>query len=149
MLIDDFSKQFPEIFILKSQLKHNSLTGKTYLGWCEAGWKGKFRPGKLELEDLRFALETLARKLLFDQRAAKGLLSNRYFLKRLSFFLVKFRSVDRSVKNRKGRKRGHNDHGSIPCNRLEREANRVGGNLENENLLQNRLINWLRSLISP
>lgn len=149
LLIDDFSKQFPDVFVLQQQLKHNSITGKTYLQWCESGWRGKFIPGKLELEDLRYQLETLCKRLLFDQRASKGLLANRYFLRRLSHFLVIFRSENRLVKIKKGRKRGHNDHGSLPRNRIAREADRLGGNLENESLLQNRLLNWMRNLLAP
>jgi len=149
MLVDDFSKQFAEVLVLQQQLRHNSIQGKTYLEWCEAGWRGNFRPGKLELEDLRWLLVDLCKRLLFDQRASKGLLANRWFLKRLSYFITIFRSVEKFVKKKKGRIRGHNDHGSLPRNQAARKADREGGNLENESLLQNRLIAWLRNLLSP
>jgi hypothetical protein len=149
MLVDDFSKQFPSVYVLQQQLKCNSIQGKTYLQWCESGWRGKFKPGKLDLEDLRWLLVDCCKMLLFDQRASKGLLSNGWFLKRLSYFITIFHSVDYSVKHKKGRKRGHNDHGHLPSNRAAREADRIGGNLENTSLLQNRLLAWLRNLLSP
>jgi hypothetical protein len=149
-LLEDFSKSDPWSSIVLSQMSHNSLKGTTFLGWCENGWKGNFRfPAELEIEDFRWILEQGTRNLLWCQRACKGLVSNRFFLRRLGHLLVKHRSESLGIKVKRGRKRGHTDHGSLPCNAAAREADRQGGNKEFQERLSTRLITWLNSLLPP
>lgn len=149
-LVEDFSKSDPSCWFLLQQIRNHKIGRNSYLQWCELGWKGSFRiPDPFEIEDLRFQLETFARKLIFDQRALKGLISNKYFLRRLGFLLITIRSESVGKKIKRRRKRGHTDHGSLPSNPLAREADRIGGQIEFLDRVHNRLIVWLRNLAPP
>lgn len=149
-ILDDFSKSDSSLFIFNRLTRYNPILGTTYLQWCENGWRGKFAkiPYPLELEDVRFHLELVARRLLFSQRAFKGIVLNRFFLKKLGYLVVPHRSESLGIKVRRRRKRGHTDHGSLPSNQMARAADREGAELELRSDL-NRLITWLRNLLPP
>jgi hypothetical protein len=149
-LLDGFSKQFYWAYTLQSQIKVHKMGIHKYLDWCSVGWTGSFKvPAKLDVEDLRCHLTDACKTLLLDQRASKGLLANTWFLRKLSTLVTAHRSEKAVRKVRRGRKLGHNDHGSLPQNQAARESDRLGGSLESEALLQNRLLYWLRNLLAP
>lgn len=148
-LLEDFGQREDWAYFLLQTLRYAPMRGTTYLKWCAQLWTGKLRPGLLEIEDCRWLLEKGARRLLWNQRASKGLVLNRWFLRRLGFLLSEHRSEVLGVKVRRGRKRGHTDHGSLPCNSAAREADAEGGRMEHAHRLTTRLISWLKAMLPP
>jgi hypothetical protein len=149
-LLGDFSKSEFWAFTLKYQLKHQTFGRNSYLEWCQLGWTGGFRiPDPLEIEDVRWHLETACRRLLFGQRAFKGLVSNRFFLRRLGYLVVPFRRESLGIRIKRRRKRGHTDHGSLPQHTSTREADREGGEQDLRSRLSSSLVTWLNSLLPP
>jgi hypothetical protein len=148
-LLRDFSRSEVWAYTLLFQFRTNNPTGKTYLQWCESGWAGKFSfANGLEIEDLATHLYDAAKTLLFDQRACKGLVSNRWFLRRLAFFLTTKLSESVGIRVKRRRKRGHTDHGSLPST-TGLDADREGAESEYRGKLGYQLICWLKSLFPP
>lgn len=88
-------------------------------------------------------------ELLFSQRALKGLVTNPFFLARLGRLLVPFHPVSEGKSNvKRRRKRGHNDHGALPADKIRREADEAGGRKLHHRRLLSPLY-WLDKVKPP
>lgn len=150
-LVEDFSKTSAEFWILNFLLRTQPIENESYLQWCDRGWKGGFRVpyAEWDLLDLRYQLEQAGRRLLMTQRAVAGLSLNRNFLRRLGILLCPIHRKSEGIKCKRRRKRGHNDHGSLPRNAALAKAEQEGSEEEFQRSLSSRLLTWLKVVLPP
>lgn len=149
LLMKDFSTQEPWGMLYSFLLQHVPPNGEYHIWLGELHKRRIFAklPVSWEEEDIRHWMEFTIRKYTFGPRSLKGVISS--LLSRARHLFSDFHRRSEGIFLKRSRKRGHNDHGSLPLDPIRNKANSEGGELEFLVQPYRSVIGYYRALDPP